>query len=113
MTCEHKNPPGYVFCGTCGEMLDFSLCRCGFHNTSGHSFCGRCGQSLTLQSSISESASTSVPGKYNLHEFMTTVEIQKKHDEALNEQKLDDNGSDRINQDDIADLFGNIGADDE
>ena len=113
MTCEHRNPSGYAFCGTCGDRLDCTVCRCGFHNTPGQIFCGRCGHSLALQSDIKEGVTNSVPGKYNLHEFMSTVEIQKKHDEDMNEQGKDGKGTDHMNQDDIANLFGNIGGDDQ
>lgn len=46
MSCNHINPSGYLFCGSCGEALNPALCRCGFVAAAGDIFCGRCGISL-------------------------------------------------------------------
>lgn len=52
MNCNHANPPGYLFCGSCGEKLDAVHCRCGFVATTGDLFCGRCGVSLTEEHAL-------------------------------------------------------------
>ncbi len=49
MSCAHTNPPGYVFCGKCGEALNAVHCRCGFVVAAGDAFCGRCGSSLSVE----------------------------------------------------------------
>lgn len=46
MSCNHANPPEYLFCGTCGEALNRVRCRCGSAVAAGDSFCGRCGASV-------------------------------------------------------------------
>lgn len=46
MNCNHTNPAGYAFCGTCGGALERARCRCGFVAGSGDIFCGRCGTNL-------------------------------------------------------------------
>lgn len=48
MSCNHANPAGYSFCGSCGEALDVRRCRCGFIAAAGDLFCGRCGVNLTV-----------------------------------------------------------------
>lgn len=47
MSCNHVNPPGYAFCGTCGRALDNPRCRCGFVGSAGDVFCGRCGTDIS------------------------------------------------------------------
>lgn len=46
MSCTHSNPPGYAFCGTCGETLPHLRCRCGFTAGVNETYCGRCGAAL-------------------------------------------------------------------
>ena len=50
MSCNHPNPPGYSFCGSCGEELEVVRCRCGFVAAAGDLFCGRCGAGLIADS---------------------------------------------------------------
>ena len=43
MSCSHANPPGNLFCASCGETLDPVRCRCGSVVALGDAFCGHCG----------------------------------------------------------------------
>lgn len=49
MSCNHTNPAGYLFCGSCGTALNPAMCRCGFVVASTDIFCGRCGVSLAAE----------------------------------------------------------------
>jgi class 3 adenylate cyclase/tetratricopeptide (TPR) repeat protein len=46
--CGVDNPPGFRFCGGCGEAMAAGACAaCGAANPPEHRFCGRCGAELT------------------------------------------------------------------
>ena len=101
MACQHNNPPGYAFCGTCGEGLQPQRCRCGFINPSSHAFCGNCGFELAqLDADLSSSAADDVPvGKYNLAELVALASGATVS--ARSETK-------KVSQDDIAGIIASM-----
>jgi hypothetical protein len=66
MSCNHPNPPGYLFCGSCGEALEPTRCRCGFVAAAGDVFCGRCGVSLTVDAAKGLGGAADVDRRFDL-----------------------------------------------
>lgn len=97
MSCTHTNPPGYLFCGSCGEALNPILCRCGFVTASGDAYCGRCGTSLTAETSPVAKGSADADHRFDL-EFLVQ--------QAAQENKfLESTHKARVTQDDIRKLL--------
>ncbi len=114
MSCQHTNPPGYSFCSTCGAELNVIHCRCGFSNLPSSLYCGNCGLSLESIVPSSQKSKSNSPGKYNLDEFIEHVEIQRtQDDQQRKEQEVEDEKTQTMSQDDIADLFGKFKDNDE
>jgi len=98
MSCNHSNPPHFVFCGSCGESLELSRCRCGFANAGQQTFCGCCGQSLHTEHSTS-SDTYPVEGKYDLADLVRQTAAEQDSmpgDEA------------NVTQDDIASIIASM-----
>ena len=57
MGCSHDNPPGYAFCGACGQALAVQRCGCGFVCQATERYCGRCGTGLERQPADVQGAS--------------------------------------------------------
>ncbi|MDD5176181.1 MAG: zinc ribbon domain-containing protein [Sterolibacterium sp.] len=97
MSCNHTNPAGYLFCGSCGEALDPGQCRCGFVAAAGDVFCGRCGTSLVLDVAQGQKGTTDVDQRFDL-EFLAQ--------QAAKENKfLETTHKVRVTQDDIRKLL--------
>lgn len=97
MSCNHANPAGYLFCGSCGEALNPILCRCGFVTASGDAYCGRCGTSLTAEVSSAIKGGVDADHRFDL-EFLVQ--------QAAQENKfLESTHKARVTQDDIRKLL--------
>lgn len=48
--CGFENPPGFGFCGRCGQKLTPTCPTCGADAPPGFAFCGRCGARLAAAS---------------------------------------------------------------
>ena len=44
--CQQENPPGALFCNSCGAGLELTCPSCRHSNPAGSQFCNRCGASL-------------------------------------------------------------------
>lgn len=97
MSCQHINPAGYVFCGTCGEKLEHVRCRCGFVAGPGHVFCGRCGASLSATTATDERLAVDADHRFDL-ERLAQQAVQEK-------QFLETTHKVRVTQDDIRKLL--------
>lgn len=78
MSCGHANPPGYAFCGTCGETLERVRCRCGFVASAGEAFCGRCGVNLAEIAAGSGSAVVEVGHRFDLESLVRQAAQEKQ-----------------------------------
>lgn len=97
MNCNHINPPGYVFCGTCGGALEPVRCRCGFVAGAGAVFCGRCGTSLTEVAA--ENGRVAVDADHRL-------DLERLAQQAAQEKQfLESTHKVRVTQDDIRKLL--------
>lgn len=95
MSCNHSNPTGYLFCGSCGEALDALRCRCGFVAAAGDVFCGRCGIGLTVVQGVRAAVEQD-------HRFDLDYLVQQ----AAQEHKfLESTHKVRVTQDDIRKLL--------
>jgi len=97
MTCDHGNPAGYAFCGTCGGALAHVRCRCGFVAASGDVFCGRCGTSLTKAAAADGQVIVAADHRFNLVRLAKQA-AQEKH-------FLESTHKVRVTQDDIRKLL--------
>ena len=96
MSCNHVNPAGYVFCGTCGGALDHARCRCGFVAVAGDVFCGRCGANLAeVAAGVGQSA---VNADHRL-------DLERLMKQAAQEKHLESTQKARVTQDDIRKLL--------
>lgn len=98
MTCSHSSPPGYAFCGTCGEVLPHARCRCGFVAAVHDAYCGRCGAALavagdaTLQRAVMDAD--------------RRFDLERLAEQAAQENKfLETTHKARVTQDDIRKLL--------
>lgn len=97
MTCNHANPPGYVFCGTCGAALDPVHCRCDFVAAPGDLFCGRCGASLAEAAPGQERGVAAAERRFDLEHLAQQAAQEKQFLESTNKV--------RVTQDDIRKLL--------
>lgn len=95
MSCDHPNPPGYHFCGHCGDELATPRCRCGFVAMSSDLFCGRCG--CALASGRNADAAVSVDHRFDL-EALAALAAQEG-------QLPNSSQKERVTQDDIRRLM--------
>lgn len=97
MSCNHLNPAGYAFCGTCGGALGHARCRCGFVTGMGDVFCGRCGANLVeVAAGGVEHSAVDADHRFDLERLMKQA-AQEKHLEST--QKA------RVTQEDIRKLL--------
>lgn len=93
MSCNHGNPPGYLFCGTCGEALDPPRCRCGFAAGAGEKYCGRCGASLAEGRAGKPSGAIDAERRFDIEHLAQQAEQENKYLETTHKA--------RVTQDDI------------
>lgn len=96
VSCGHSNPPGYQFCGSCGEALHPVHCRCGFAAAASDLFCGRCGASLAEVADGNE-RNADADHRFDL-EHLAQQAAQEK-------QFLESTDKVRVTQDDIRKLL--------
>jgi len=97
MNCNHGNPAGYVFCGTCGVALTPVRCRCGFVAGTGDLFCGRCGTNLAKTATADGQVVIDAEHRFDL-ERLAQQAAQEKH-------FLESTHKVRVTQDDIRKLL--------
>ena len=97
MSCNHINPAGYVYCGTCGSALESVRCRCGFVAAATDAFCGRCGNSLAERAAGDGRVGVDADQRFDL-ERMVQQAAQEK-------QFLESTDKARVTQDDIRKLI--------
>lgn len=97
MSCNHVNPAGYAFCGTCGNELEAVRCRCGFIAGAGDIFCGHCGISLTETAKKDRRSAIDIDHRFDI-EYLALQAAQEK-------QFLDTTHKVRVTQDDIRKLL--------
>lgn len=97
MSCNHANPVGYVFCGTCGAALEHVRCRCGFVAVAGELFCGRCGSNLIEQAAAEGRNAVYVDQRFDLDHLALQAAQEK--------QFLESSDKARVTQDDIRKLL--------
>lgn len=101
MNCNHTNPAGYAFCGTCGGALEYVRCRCGFVAGSGDIFCGRCGANLAGVAAM-DAAREGGGAADAYHRFdLERLALQA----AQEKQFLESTDKARVTQDDIRKLL--------
>jgi len=97
VSCNHANPPGYLFCGSCGEALNPVRCRCGFVAAAGEAFCGRCGANLLALATGGGQGFIAVDHRYDLQRLAQQATQEKQFLEST--EKV------RVTQDDIRKLL--------
>lgn len=97
MTCNHANPAGYAFCGTCGELLERARCRCGFVAAPDDVFCGRCGTSLAEIAEAGVAAVAAAEHRFDLEQLAQQAAQEKQFLESTHKV--------RVTQDDIRKLL--------
>lgn len=97
MSCNHANPAGYVFCATCGGVLEHVRCRCGFVAGASDIFCGRCGIDLAGVAAGEGRAIADADRRFDL-EHLAQQAAQEK-------QFLETTDKVRVTQDDIRKLL--------
>ncbi|MDD2776056.1 MAG: zinc ribbon domain-containing protein [Gallionella sp.] len=97
MSCNHPNPSGYLFCGSCGEALDPTLCRCGFVTAKGDVFCGRCGNSLMTDTAQGLKGAADNDQRFDLEYLVQQASQESKFFESTHKA--------RVTQDDIRKLL--------
>jgi len=97
MNCNHTNPAGYAFCGTCGGALEHVRCRCGFVAGSGDIFCGRCGTNLAGVAAGEGGAAVDADHRFDLERLALQAAEEK--------QFLESTDKARVTQDDIRKLL--------
>ena len=93
MNCDHSNPAGYVFCGTCGAALKHVRCRCGFVAATSEFFCGQCGTNLLEQATEADRGAVYVDQRFDLDQLAQQAAQEK--------QFLESSDKARVTQDDI------------
>jgi hypothetical protein len=100
MNCNHSNPAGYVFCGTCGVPVPHVRCRCGFAGGVNDVFCGRCGANLAV------AADGQAPHGGALVDTDHRFDLERLAELAVQEnQFLETTHKARVTQDDIRKLL--------
>ena len=97
MSCNHLNPPGYLFCGSCGEELEPVRCRCGFVAAAGDLFCGRCGIGLTVEAAKGLGGAADADRRFDLEYVVEQAAQENKF--LASTHKV------RVTQDDIRKLL--------
>jgi len=97
MSCHHTNPAGYVFCGTCGDKLAHSRCRCGFVAAAGAVFCGRCGTRLNETAAGDNRLAVDADHRFDLEQLAQQAAQEKQFLETTHKV--------RVTQDDIRKLL--------
>ena len=97
MNCNHINPAGYVFCGTCGGALEHVRCRCGFVAGTGDIFCGRCGTNLAEVAAGDGGGAVDADHRFDLERLAQQAAQEK--------QFLESTDKARVTQDDIRKLL--------
>jgi len=97
MNCNHINPAGYLFCGTCGVALEHVRCRCGFVAGRGDIFCGRCGANLAEIAAGDGLAAVDTDHRFDLERMALQA--------AEERQFLESTDRARVTQDDIRKLL--------
>lgn len=97
MSCNHINPAGYIFCGTCGSQLEYIRCRCGFVVGTADVFCGRCGANLADMAAGSGRPVADADHRFDLERVAQQA--------AQEEQFLESTHKVRVTQDDIRKLL--------
>lgn len=97
MNCNHINPAGYVFCGTCGGPLEPARCRCGFVAGRGDIFCGRCGTNLAEVAAGEGRGAIDADHRLDLERLALQAAQEK--------QLLESTDKARVTQDDIRKLL--------
>ena len=97
MACNHINPAGYVFCGTCGGALEHARCRCGFVAGRGDIFCGRCGTGLVEVAAVDGQVVADADHRFDLERLAQQAAQEK--------QFLESTDKARVTQDDIRKLL--------
>lgn len=97
MTCNHINPAGYAFCGTCGGALEHVRCRCGFVASRGDIFCGCCGTGLVKVAAGDGQTAVDVDHRFDLERMALQA--------AQESQFLESTNKARVTQDDIRKLL--------
>ena len=97
MNCNHINPAGYIFCGTCGGALEHVRCRCGFVAGVGDIFCGRCGASLAEVAAVDGRVAADADHRFDLESLAQQAAQEKQFLETTHKA--------RVTQDDIRKLL--------
>lgn len=98
MSCPHPNPPGYAFCGTCGEPLPHARCRCGFIAGINEVFCGRCGAAVAdANVTPTERPIMNADHRFDLESLSEMAEQENQYLETTHKA--------RVTQDDIRKLL--------
>lgn len=97
MNCNHTNPAGYAFCGTCGGALEHVRCRCGFVAGSGDIFCGRCSINLVEVAAGEGGGAADADRRFDLERLALQAAEEK--------QFLESTDKARVTQDDIRKLL--------
>jgi len=97
MSCNHANPAGYLFCGSCGEELEPQRCRCGFVAAAGDVYCGRCGSGLLADTAQSQKGAANSEHRFDLEYLVQQAAQENKL--ATSENKA------RVTQDEIHKLL--------
>lgn len=97
MSCNHSNPPGYLYCGTCGAALEPVRCRCGFVAAAGDAFCGRCGASVVELAAAHGQPTVAADHRFDLVRLAQQAAQEKQFLESVHKA--------RVTQDDIRKLL--------
>lgn len=98
MSCSHTNPPGYAFCGTCGDVLPHARCRCGFVAGVDDAYCGRCGAALVMAADATpQRAVMDADQRFDLERLAARAAEENKYLETTHKA--------RVTQDDIRKLL--------
>lgn len=97
MSCNHSNPAGYVFCGTCGGALEKVRCSCGFVTGMGNVFCGNCGKNLLEVAAVDGQAAVDNDHRFDLERLALQAAQEKQFLESTHKA--------RVTQDDIRKLL--------
>jgi hypothetical protein len=97
MSCNHVNPAGYVFCGTCGGALEKERCSCGFVLGTSDIFCGNCGKNLVMAALVGGLTAVDKDHRFDLERIAQMAAQEKQFLESTNKA--------RVTQDDIRKLL--------
>ena len=87
-SCDFRNLPVAIFCGSCGQLLDGIACdACGFSNPKNNHFCNRCDSSLNCSShAVAPSADSDVPSEPSVSPAAATRSLELNSRPALGRQ---------------------------